>query len=370
MKRIPYTQHHFPDFVVQEACKILRSSHIGQGHVVKTFEEALATYLNAQAVVVVSSGTAALYIAYFLLKKEKGKVLLPSLAFAANANMLIHNQLTPCFVDIEKDSLCMQTQDKSQWKNIQGIVILSFAGYPLNLEALWYWCQQHHCWLIEDASHALGSFYYDSRGEKILCGSARYSHIAILSFHPTKLITTGEGGALIFQDSALAKEARKLRNHGFENQNHLQRDIKTPGFNFRMTDFQAALGLAQLRYIETLIEQRQQLAQLYYEQLKNTSYHLFFYRGRGRHAHLFFPIWTEKKDNLINYLEKHHIGFQFHYIPLHHFTFFRQTPRIDDLANTEWYYRGALSIPFYPHMKKEDQDKVIHTLLQFLETSS
>nr|WP_321242414.1 UDP-4-amino-4,6-dideoxy-N-acetyl-beta-L-altrosamine transaminase [uncultured Tolumonas sp.] len=373
---IPYGRQSISEEDIEAVVEVLRSDFLTQGPVVPRFEQAVADYCSAQFGVAVNSGTAALHIACLALGVGAGDWVWTSpISFVASANCALYCGAQVDFVDIEPDTgnMCaLELAKKLEIAEKEGklpkvVIPVHFAGLPCDMKEIYALGQQYGFLIIEDACHALGARYYDEP-----TGNCRYSDITVFSFHPVKIITTGEGGMAMTNDPKLAKTMRMLRSHGITRE---QEDfINEPdgpwyyeqqmlGFNYRMTDIQAALGLSQLERLDEFLTKRRDIATRYQIELsKAAAIEVFTNRDKRLSAWHLFVIKTNpaQRDTLFQQLRSANIGVNIHYIPIIHQPFYAKKYYLLPLAQT--LYRQIISLPIYPGLK-EQQKTIIQSIL-------
>jgi len=384
---IPYTKHNITPQDIAAVHEVLQSDYITRGPVVERFETALAAYCNSKFAVVVSSGTAALYLAYRVLGLGTEDYILSSpVSFAATMNAALHLKANPCFVDIEPDFFTLdphkikifleKTPSKNHPKVITGI---SMAGHPYNMEAIWEIAKNFDVNVVADQSHALGCSWYDSNRDLQFIGNGTYADLEIFSFQATKNITAGEGGAIMTNDKTVYKKLKRLRNHGLIKQyeHNLQRDweydMKELGFNFMMTDFQAALGLQQLYNLNNFVERRQQIAAFYDEVFKEDErIKTPGYQADVSHARHLYIIQVGKRDKVYAYLKRCGINCQVHYKPIHLLSYYQKQfeYKKGDFPVSETFFDTALSIPLYPALSDEQVNYCATKIMEAVENIS
>jgi UDP-4-amino-4,6-dideoxy-N-acetyl-beta-L-altrosamine transaminase len=370
---------------------VLRSDFLTQGPAVDKFEAALAERVGARHAVAVSSGTAALHIACLVAGLRPGdRGLTAAVTFAASANCLLYAGADAGFVDIDGNGLAMSptalAHALEKEPGVNAIVSVHLAGLAHEAAAIRSLARKR--FVIEDACHAIGGRY--DCGAPIGCGA--YSDMCVFSFHPVKTITTGEGGAVVTNDGDLARRLRMLRNHGIEREasrfvggdEREGGEVKpwlyeqqVLGFNYRMTDIQAALGLSQLTRLEQFLERRRAIARRYDEAFARLP-HLHLpqslpeQRGRSGH-HLYivlidFAALRTTRTAFMGKLREHGIGTQVHYIPVYRQPYYVKRYALDRGAfpESESYYARCLSLPFYPGLTDEDVEHVIATITRLV----
>jgi len=378
MRQIPYSHQSIDSRDIKEVVRTLRSGWITQGPRVPDFEDALCAYAGAKYAVAVSSGTAALHIAYLAAGINKGDAVITSpITFLASANCILYCQGKPVFADIEEDTgniECAQIKDKLA-KNTKAIIPVHFAGSPCDMEKIRELCVKNHLVLIEDAAHAFGAKY---RGLKI--GACKFSDMAVFSFHPVKSITTGEGGAVLTNSREFYNKLLKLRTHGVTKvkQDFANKDsgdwyyeMQDLGFNYRLTDIQASLGISQLKKMDTFIEKRRQIAGAYQKHFAGNSYFdIPQEREYSSSAWHLYPIrlkdkFKNKRKEVFSRMRSMGLGVQVHYIPVYLQPYYKKLgfkaglcPREED------FYSRQISLPIYPDLRPAQIKYVIAAVLK------
>jgi len=379
-KPIPYGRQHITDEDIQCVIDALKSDYLTQGPKIKEFEEAFA---GCKYAIAVNNATAGLHLAATVLDVNLGdKVIVTPLTFAASANCIRFRGGEVVFCDVEEDTYLMDIKKLSRLLSqspkgtYKGIVLVDFAGYPANLEAFRQLADEYGLWIIEDACHAPGGYFIDSKGEKQLCGNGNFADISVFSFHPVKHIATGEGGMATTNSKKLYEKLCLYRTHGItkdpallcENHGGWYYEMQELGYNYRITDFQAALGISQLKRADMGLARRQEIARRYREglsDLKGVS--LPFVSDQVFHAYHLFIIQVEDRLGLYDYLHKNNIYAQVHYVPLHLTPYYRQLGNKEgDQPVMEEYYKHCLSLPMYPTLTDEEQEYVIAKIKEFL----
>ena len=318
--------------------RVLNSDKLTQGEEVEAFERELAAYVGAKYAVACSNGTAALYMAYSAVPVEVAAVVTPSISFVATANMARAAGFSVEFADVDWSGMMVTPN------NHRGIVApVHMCGRSVDMNAIFK--LNPIATVVEDACHALGGSYL---GRKI--GSCAWSKACVFSFHPVKSITTGEGGAVTTNSEAVYKQLVTLRNHGFEAGTHKQTAM---GFNFRMSELQAALGRSQLKRLDDFIDARRKVAQIYCEALDKCCRVPTFTEDSAWHL---YAAHFQERDKVRTKLMNHGINTQVHYAPIH------KQPYWDTgkhLPGAEEWGRTELSLPIYPDMTEEDAMRVV-----------
>jgi len=379
---IPYGRQDISEADIQAVVDVLRSDFLTQGPAVPAFEKAVAGYCGAQHAVAVTSATSALHIACLALGVGSSDWVWTSpITFVASANCALYCGARVDFVDIDPltyDLSVERLAEKLAQAEKSGclpkvVIPVHLCGQPCDMAGICALGQRYGFKIIEDASHAIGGKY---RGEPI--GNSRYSDITVFSFHPVKIITTGEGGMALTNDSELAKCMMHLRNHG------ITRDAaemtQTPdgpwyyqqlelGFNFRMTDFQAALGLSQMQRLDQIVARRHALAARYDKLLKDLPVttpwqHADSYSGL--HLYVIRLQLNGMKGNhreVFEFLRAAGIGVNLHYIPVYRQPYYARLGfKASDYPQAEKYYAEAISLPMYSRLTEAQQDLVVTAL--------
>lgn len=385
---IPYGRQDITQADIDAVVEVLRSDFLTQGPAVPRFEQAVATYCGAHHAIAVNSATSALHIACLALGLGPGDWLWTSpITFVASANCGIYCGARVDFVDIDPRTynLCPQTlARKLELAETAGrlpriVVAVHLAGQPCDMAALRTLADRYGFHLIEDASHAIGGSY---RGEPV--GNCRFSDITVFSFHPVKLITTGEGGMLTTNDTAVADRLNLLRSHGITRDPAQMTQIPDGpwyyqqtalGYNFRMTDIQAALGTSQLRRLDSYLARRQVLAQRYDSLLADlpltlpwqhpdsqSALHLYIVRLQREHI-------SRSHRAIFEDLRACGIGVNLHYIPVHTQPYYRQLgDATGPFPEAERYYAEAISLPMFPGLTDAQQDEIVAALRKALRS--
>ena len=256
---------------------------------------------------------------------KRKKVLTTSLSFSATSNAMLYCNLVPDFVDIDPDNYCIDINEiekklAAASEDYAGISLVHFAGYPVDMKRLRGIAGKYKLWIVEDACHALGSqLNYAGKISKI--GSSEFSSCSTFSFHPVKHITTGEGGVVTTNDKAIYEKLCLLRSHGIkkdlnETEELWKQDLVELGFNYRMPDLNAALGISQLEKLDGFISKRNEIAKVYDEELKDLPIVLPKH-NQARHAYHLYVILTERRKELYHFLREKGIFTQIHYVPIH-----------------------------------------------------
>ena len=376
MKAIPYGHQHITDEDIQAVIETLKSDYLTQGPKIIEFEQAFARYVGAKYAVAVSNATAGLHLAATALQVRSGdKVIVTPITFAASANCIRYCNGMVVFCDIDPDTYLMDIKklrrllETNPPSTFKGIVPVDFAGYPHQMEEFRQLADEYGLWILEDACHAPGGYFIDSNGEKQFCGNGKFADVTVFSFHPVKHIATGEGGMVTTNDKELFDRLSLLRTHGItknpaclhENHGGWYYEMQELGYNYRLTDFQAALGLSQLKRADEGLKRRQKIAVRYNEAFKRIADIQTPYASPDVfHAYHLYIIQVPDRLDLYNYLHENGIYAQVHYIPLHLVPYYReQGNKPGDLPVAEKYYSRCLSLPMFPTLTDEEQEYVI-----------
>lgn len=368
---IPYSTQLIDEDDILAVTKVLQSSHLTQGKQVEAFEQALCDYTGARYAVTFNSATSALMGAYSASGvKKDDEVITTPISFVATANMVIAVEAKPVFCDVKLDgNIDERFIEKLINNKTKVIVPVHFGGKAVNLKKIQEIADKHKLIIIEDACHALGS---DIDGKKI--GS--FSDMSIFSFHAIKPITTGEGGAVLTDNKEYAQKLRRFRSHGIVKKKFWNMDMIEMGYNYRLTDIAAALGLSQIKKLDAFIQQRNKIATYYDERFK--SHKLFqtinIPENETSSRHLYpitlIPALHCPKEEIYASLHKKGIGVQVHYKPIHQNSFYIQRYGKQSLSVAEDFYRSELSLPCHQKMSLKDATFVADSFLEIIEAYS
>ncbi|GAB3534724.1 UDP-4-amino-4,6-dideoxy-N-acetyl-beta-L-altrosami ne transaminase [Pontibacter brevis] len=389
-KLIPYGRQHITEADIEAVVETLQSDFLTQGPKVAAFEQAFANYVGAAYAVAVSNGTAALHLCTMALGvNEESRVITTPITFVASANCVRYCGGTVEFADIVPATALLDTDKVRQLLESKpkgyysGIIPVDFAGNPVNMEELKALADAHGLWIIEDACHAPGGFFYDSNGKKQMCGNGRYADLAIFSFHPVKHIATGEGGMITTNDAQLYKKLVQLRTHGItrdpdlmeENHGGWYMEMQELGYNYRIPDMLCALGISQLQRADTGLARRKGIARIYDDAFREMegikvlgpSAAALGPEGDTGHAYHLYVIRVQDREGLYEYLRQHQVYAQVHYIPVHTMPYYRSLGHSKgDHPKAEHYYAECLSLPMYPSLTQEEQAFVIQKVKEFV----
>ncbi len=368
---IPYSTQLIDDDDIAAVTRVLKSSHLTQGPEVEAFEQALCDYTGAKYAISFNSATSALMGAYTAAGIGEGdEIITTPISFVATSNMAIALGAKPIFCDVKLDgNIDERSIEKQITPQTKAIVPVDFGGKPVALEKIKEIAQAHKLLLIEDACHALGSHI---NGQKI--GSI--SDMTIFSFHAIKPITTGEGGAVMTDDKEYAERLRRFRSHGIVKKKLWTMDMIEMGYNYRMTDIAAALGLSQIKKLDGFIARRDEIANYYDERFKG---HRLFQtieipdnEGSARHLYpiTLIPALQCPKEEIYASLHESGIGVQVHYKPIHQNSFYIDKFGKQRFPVAEDFYRSELSLPCHQKMTMKDAEFVADTFLKIIEEYS
>jgi UDP-4-amino-4,6-dideoxy-N-acetyl-beta-L-altrosamine transaminase len=396
MKPIPYGRQNITQEDVEAVIEVLHSDYLTQGPKIAEFEKYFAEYVGAKYAVAVANGTAALHLCILALGVKSGdKVISTPITFVASANCVRYADGDMVFADIDPKTYLLDINEVEKLLTeapvgaYKGIIPVDFAGRAVDLESLRKLADKFGCWIIEDACHAPGGYFLDSNGIEQNCGNGKFADLAIFSFHPVKHIAAGEGGMVTTNTVDLYKKLLLLRTHGITKETGRFRaaidtipgnqpktrnkksqtypgwyyEMQELGYNYRLTDFQAALGLSQLRRADSGLSRRREIAGVYNKAFNGKPY----IRGQSGlidgHGYHLYIIEVEDRNGLYNHLRAHNIFTQVHYIPVHLMPYYRDLGwKLGDIPYAEDYYKYCLSLPMYPTLTPKEQLLVIKTI--------
>lgn len=379
--KIPYGKQWITDDDEEKVLEVLKSDFLTTGPFVQEFEREFAKYVGARFAVAVSNGTAALHLAAQVLRVQEGsEVITTPMSFAATSNCILYNSGTPVFSDITSRGLLDPEQIESKiTEHTQGIIPVHLMGLPCDLKSISSIAKENDLFIIEDASHALGAKFNNN-----MIGSCKHSVLSVFSFHPVKHITTGEGGMITTNDEGLFDQLRTIRTHGItKDQSKFKTSHKEPwfqemhylGFNYRLTDIQAALGMSQLARVDQFIARRREIAAEYMDFFDTLVDHVETIPERENEYnsyHLFVVKLTnpKKRRDLFEFLAKKGIYCQIHYIPIYWHPYYRQNGFEDVyLSNTERFYEQIISLPMYAGLTDEEIEYVTTSVKSFFAST-
>tara|TARA_B100000780_G_C21093995_1_gene441070 strand:+ start:520 stop:1695 length:1176 start_codon:yes stop_codon:yes gene_type:complete len=375
MKVLPYSRQKIDNKDIDAVTKVLKSDFLTQGSNVEKFEKKISKKVGSKYGIAVNSATSALHISCMSIGiKKKDIVWTSANSFVASINCAKYLDAEVDFIDIDKDTYNLSIKDlkqklivaKKNKKLPKLIIVVHFAGFPCELKEIFKLSKIYDFKIIEDASHAIGSKYLGS-----CIGNCQYSDVTVFSFHPVKIITSGEGGMCLTNNKKLKDRMLLLRSHGITKENNRFKkkflnqpwyyEQQTLGYNYRMSDIHAALGISQLKKLDFFIKQRNIIADNYYKILNDlpivlpqkinrclSSFHLFVIRIN------FLKTKKTYKD-LFNYLRKSNLWVNLHYLPIYSHPYYKNKFKKIKYKNMENYYKSAISIPIYPGLTFKNQ---------------
>jgi len=383
--RIPYSRQKITSKDVSAVTKILKSDFLTQGKTIEIFEKEICKKVKVKYGVAVNSGTSALHIGCLALGLKSNDYLWTvGNSFVASANCGRYCGANIEFVDINPktfniDPELLEKKLKNTAKNKipKILVVVHFTGEPAEMKKIYNLKKKYRFKIIEDASHALGA-----KIKKDPVGSCKYSDLTVFSFHPVKSITTAEGGIATTNNKEVFIKMQLLRNHGItRNINLFKKKIKSYwyyeqqllGFNYRMNDLEAALGVSQLKNLDNFIQERRKIDQNYRELLKDLPVDFQTLEKNNQSSHHLFILKLNLKkikytyDVIFNKLRKHQLGINLHYLPIYSHPYYKRIKNYKKLKNTEAHYKSAISIPVYPGLKKQQQLKVCKIIKKIIQ---
>jgi len=380
--KVSYGKQKIEQADIDSVVAVLKSDFLTQGPAVQKFEEEFAKTVGAKYAVAFCNATAALHVGFKVLNKDiKKKVLVTPITFAASANCVLFERGQVEFVDVDPKTFNIDLAKIEEALNknpgeYQGIIPVDFAGLPVDTEELRKLADRHNLWIMEDACHAIGGGFYNSANQFIKCGSGIYSDLTVFSFHPVKHIATGEGGMVTTNSEENYKHLMKLRSHGIERDSNQfvqpshggwYHEMQELGYNYRMSDINAALGSSQLMRLSTNIDNRQKIAKKYKEYLKSSVIKIQEYdEKKFLNGYHLFVIQTENRKELYDFLKENEIYSQVHYLPVYKHPYYQQNGFAETkLKSAENFYSKALSLPMYHGMTEAEFDHVLATLKKY-----
>lgn len=389
--KIPYGLHYINKSDINSVTRALNKNWITQGPIIKDFENKICKILKVKYAVAVSSCTAGLHISLQAIKNEnkRKKVITSPITFVSTSNVIIHNNLKPDFVDINNQSLniCTKTLKKKikNNKDILAVIPVHLAGYASDSLEINRICKEKKIKIIEDAAHSFGAKYPDGSW----VGSCKYSDISVFSFHPVKSITTGEGGMITTNSKELYEKILRLRTHGIEKNkknwknknlaftnnraNPWYYEMQDLGLNYRLTDFQSALGLSQLKKLKFFLTYREKIAKKYdieFCKLKNVFIPQFNKRKfSSNHLYILnidFERLKISRNEFMYKLLKKNIVTQVHYIPVPLHPYYKKKYTMKNLNTAAKYFSQAISLPIHCRLSSKHQNYIIKTVKKYL----
>lgn len=386
---IPYGKQHITKEDTEAVVKALQSDFLTQGPTVAEFEKNFAQYIGSKYAIAVSNGTAALHLCALALDvRTSNRVITTPITFAASANCILYCGGEVSFADIDPATGVMDINMvremlvKKPKGHYHGIIPVDFAGYPVNMEEYRKLADEFGLWIIEDACHAPGGHFIDSKGTKQHCGNGNFADLSIFSFHPVKHIATGEGGMITTNNEKLYKELLKLRTHGItkdplqlhRNDGGWYYEMQELGYNYRIPDILCALGISQLKRADEGLIKRKKIAEKYdqaFEKMEGItplSLEKSLNEKGISHAYHLYVIQTKERLRLYNHLRVNNIFAQVHYIPVYQMPYYQKNGFENvKCQHAEKYYSECLSLPMYPTLSEKEQNLVIDSIFTFLK---
>jgi UDP-4-amino-4,6-dideoxy-N-acetyl-beta-L-altrosamine transaminase len=390
MNPIPYGKQNITQDDINAVVDALKSDYLTQGPKILEFEEAFASYIGSKYAVVVANGTAALHLNALALGVKSGdKVITTPITFAASANCVRYCGGEVVFADIDPETYLLDINavrnllEGAPRGTFQGIIPVDFAGRAVDLEAFRALADEFDCWILQDSCHSPGGYFVDSKGMKQNCGNGKFADLAIFSFHPVKHIASGEGGMITTNNEELYQKLLMLRTHGIVKSSNLftnsiklaggndsyplwYMEMQDLGYNYRITDFQSALGLSQLKRADDGLKRRKEIATKYSEAFSDKSFIKCQSGIVDGHAYHLYILEVDDRLGLYNYLRSKNIFAQIHYIPCHLMPYYQNLGwKQGDMPHAENYYKHCISLPMYPTLEEEEQEFVVKTVLEF-----
>ena len=366
MKTYGYGKQNISADDINAVVEVLKSPYLTCGPKIKEFEKAICDYTGAKYAVAVNSATSALHIAMLALGiKEGDEVITTPITFLASANCARYVGAKVIFADIEPETANISANEikKHITSKTRAIVPVHFAGQSCDMEGINKIAKEHNLFIVEDAAHAIGSDYKDAK-----IGCCKYSDMTVFSFHPVKTITTCEGGCVTTNSEELYKKLCAFRAHGMHKDgdmvNDWRYDMRELGYNYRMTDIQAALGISQLKRLDKFKKRRREIVDYYNKNLglphltekdfSNACFHLY-------------PILVENRRDFYFKAREAGLNLQVHYIPVHLQPYYKQFGyKEGDYPNAENYYKKCISLPLYPDLTNEDLDEIVRRIKEII----
>lgn len=374
-KFIPYGMHWLGEDDIEEAVKILKSNWLARGPKTEEFERALAKYCGSRYGVVLSSGTAALHLAYIAAGVGPGdEVITSPLTFAATSNAVCLCGAKPVFADIDPNTLNISPKETGAkiTKKTKAIAPVDFAGLPCEFDEITSIARRRNLLVIEDAAHALGAEY---KGKRV----GGLSDMTVLSFHPVKHICTGEGGAVLTSNKKFYEAVKRLRHHGIARKPEKggwYYEVVRPGYNYWITDFQSAMGLSQLKKLPGFLKRRREIARQYTKAFADLEEIITPKEPKGlRSAWHIYPVQFRLerlkagRKEIFDQFRKQGIMAQVHYMPLHLHPFYKKQfgYKAGDFPVAEAYYSQAVTLPLFPKMTKSQVERVMKVTKEIIK---
>ena len=390
---IPYGRQHITEADIAAVAEVLRGPMLTQGPAIGAFEKAFADYIGAPYAVAVANGTAALHLCCLALGVKAGtRVITTPITFSASANCVRYCGGEVYFADIDPHTVLLDVKavraliESKPIGYFSGIIPVDFAGYPVEMAEFRALADEHGLWLLEDSCHSPGGLFTDKNGMNHRCGDTSLADLAIFSFHPVKHIACGEGGMITAKTEALYNHLMRLRTHGITNKpgdftppydgeperGGWYMQLQELGYNYRLTDMQAALGLSQLQRADQMLDRRREIAARYDAGFAGSPVQTIIPPETVGHAYHLYVVQVEDRKGLYDHLRTKNIFAQVHYIPVHTMPYYQQQGSkpggvpSGDFPHAEQYYSRCLSLPMYPTLTDEEQQYVINEVLTFV----
>ena len=379
MNPINYGKQNIDQDDVDAVIDTLKSDFLTQGPKVKEFEDKFSKYLGSKYAVAVNNATSGLHLSILTMGLQPGdRVITTPITFAATANCIRYAGGHVWFADIDPDTYLLslkKTKELIESKPkgfFKGIIPVDFAGLPVNMEKFRELADNHNLWIIEDACHAPGGYFKDSKGKKQMCGNGSYADCGVFSFHPVKHIACGEGGMVTTNSEEKYLKLLELRSHGINKKNMIQNhggwyyEMHTLGYNYRLTDLQSALGITQLKKNPNGVLRRNQIANIYKDAFLGKISFQSIQDFQFNAYHLFI-VELDRRKELYDFLKTKSIFAQIHYIPVHLLPYYKDIGYDEaKLENAEIYYNKCISLPMYPSLTNDEQNFIIEKTLEFI----
>ncbi|MCW7466181.1 UDP-4-amino-4,6-dideoxy-N-acetyl-beta-L-altrosamine transaminase [Leptospira levettii] len=385
MKQIPYGRHSIEQSDIDSVLEVLNSDFLTQGPQVPAFEKAISEFVSCEYAIAVNSATSALHLACLSLGVGPGDIVWTSpISFVASANCAMYCGADVDFVDIDPLSYNMSVERLSEKLELakrenklpKVIIPVHLAGQSCDMKSIFELKKIYGFHIIEDASHAIGGDYLDKK-----VGSCQYSDITVFSFHPVKIITTGEGGMCVTNNLDIANFIYRLRSHGITRNPkemteapdgswyYQQIDL---GYNYRMNDIQAALGLSQLKRLDQIVQKRHRIKDYYNKILSDLPLVLPQEMDYAKSSLHLYVVQIKPKEmkagrkEVFERLRQSGILVNVHYIPIYHQPYYQKKYnfKYSDFPEAEKYYNNVISLPIYPELTKEDQDRIKEAIVK------
>ena len=386
---ISYGKQSIDQADIDAVVEVLKNDWLTQGPTVQSFENDLQNYFGAKHTCVVSNGTAALHLAGLALGWEPGDIVLTTpLTFLATANSIVYAGATPDFVDIDPVTYTIDpnlveekvNDYREKGKKVKAVIGVDFAGHPCDWKALREIADKYELQLVNDNCHALGATYFEDKQYAV-----KYTDLVIQSYHPVKHLTTGEGGAVLTNNSKLDEKIRRLRTHGMtKDLNQLENndgpwyyEMHEVGYNYRITDFQCALGSSQLKKLDSFVQKRREIAVQYDNSFANiVNLKIPKLHSAVEHAYHLYPLQIhfdklkKNKSEFFKKMKESGINLQVHYVPIHLQPFYQKNYgfKQGNFPVAERFYRNEVSLPIYPYLSKDDVEMVANSILEIIST--